>query len=200
MAEQYSSKVMEHFLHPHNVGELEDPSGVGEVGNPQCGDIMKMYIKVDHNIIIDAKFKTFGCGAAIATSSMTTELIKGQTIDDALKLTNQAVAKALGGLPKIKMHCSALAEQALQGAIDDHLKKTTEVLVASQAPAGFWNQYWATGTPPQPGDALEQDIIDDRGRCMVATGHVLEWWAFAPEDVLPPPEVTETAPEEAAAE
>lgn len=125
MAEQYSSKVMDHFMKPHNVGEIKDPSGVGKVGNPVCGDIMNMYIKVENNVITDAKFKTFGCGAAIATSSMATDLIKGKTIDEALKITNRAVTEALDGLPPIKMHCSVLAEEALKSAIDDYLKKTT---------------------------------------------------------------------------
>lgn len=121
----YSNKVMEHFAHPHNVGEMENPDGIGHVGNPVCGDIMEMYIKVKDKIIMDVKFKTFGCGAAIATSSMATDLIKGKSIDEALKLTNQAVAEALGGLPPVKMHCSVLAEEAVQAAIDDYLKKTT---------------------------------------------------------------------------
>lgn len=123
--EAYSNKVMEHFANPHNVGEIPDADGVGKVGNPVCGDIMNMYIKVKDNIITDVKFKTFGCGAAIATSSMATDLIKGKTIDEALKLTNAAVAEALGGLPKVKMHCSVLAEQAVRNAVDDYLKKTT---------------------------------------------------------------------------
>jgi nitrogen fixation NifU-like protein len=123
--EPYSKKVMDHFLNPRNVGEIKDPDGVGEVGNPVCGDIMKMYIKVHDNVITDVKFQTFGCGSAIATSSMATELIKGKTIAEALKLTNVAVAEALDGLPKIKMHCSVLAEEAVQAAIDDYLKKTT---------------------------------------------------------------------------
>ncbi|MGI6296739.1 MAG: Fe-S cluster assembly scaffold protein NifU [Armatimonadota bacterium] len=123
----YSTKVMEHFASPHNVGELEDADGVGKVGNPVCGDIMNMYIKVKDNVITDVKFKTFGCGAAIATSSMATDLIKGKTIDEALDLTNAMVAEALGGLPKVKMHCSVLAEQAVRNAIDDYLKKTTGV-------------------------------------------------------------------------
>lgn len=122
---QYSTKVMEHFANPRNVGEIEDASGVGSVGNPVCGDIMKMYIKVKDNIIDDVKFKTFGCGAAIATSSIATEMIKGKTIEEALALTNDAVAEALGGLPKVKMHCSVLAEQAVRSAIDDYFKKTT---------------------------------------------------------------------------
>jgi nitrogen fixation NifU-like protein len=125
MSAQYSDKVMDHFMNPRNVGEIPDADGVGSVGNPVCGDIMKMYIKVKDNVIEDVKFKTFGCGAAIATSSMATELIKGKTIDEALRLTNAAVAEALGGLPKVKIHCSVLAEEAVQMAIDDYLKKTT---------------------------------------------------------------------------
>jgi len=122
---EYSTKVMEHFANPRNVGEIEDADGIGNVGNPVCGDIMRMYIKVRDGVIVDVKFKTFGCGAAIATSSMATELIKGKTIDEALKVTNKAVAEALGGLPSIKMHCSLLAEEAVQAAIDDYLRKTT---------------------------------------------------------------------------
>lgn len=125
---------MEHFMHPHNVGEIADASGVGEVGNPTCGDIMKMFIKVENNVIVDAKFKTFGCGAAIATSSMSTDLIKGKTIEEALKVTNAAVAEALGGLPKIKMHCSVLAEEALQSAINDYLVKSTGKGLPGYAP------------------------------------------------------------------
>jgi len=120
----YSDKVMEHFKNPRNVGEIEDPDGIGHVGNPVCGDIMELYIKVEDNIIADAKFKTFGCGAAIATSSMVTELVKGETIDKALKISNRAVAEALGGLPPIKMHCSVLAEEALKSAIEDYLIKS----------------------------------------------------------------------------
>ena len=122
---QYSEKVMEHFMNPRNVGEIEDADGIGNVGNPVCGDIMRMYIKVKDNVITDVKFKTFGCGAAIATSSMATELIKGKTIEEALDLTNKAVAEALGGLPPVKMHCSVLAEEAVQAAINDYLMKTT---------------------------------------------------------------------------
>ena len=122
---QYSTKVMDHFANPRNVGEFPDADGVGEVGNPACGDIMKMSIKVENNIIVDVKFKTFGCGAAIATSSISTEMIKGKTVDEALTLTNKAVAEALGGLPPAKMHCSVLAEEAIEAAIDDYLKKTT---------------------------------------------------------------------------
>ena len=120
---QYSEKVMEHFKNPRNVGEIPDADGIGNVGNPVCGDIMRLYIKVKDGRISDAKFKTFGCGAAIATSSMVTELVKGKTIEEALKVSNSAVAEALGGLPKIKMHCSVLAEEALKSAIDDYMKK-----------------------------------------------------------------------------
>jgi nitrogen fixation NifU-like protein len=113
---------MEHFKNPRNVGEIPDADGIGNVGNPVCGDIMRLYIKVKDNIITDAKFKTFGCGAAISTSSMITELVKGKTIEEALNISNRAVAEALGGLPSIKMHCSVLAEEALKSAIDDYLK------------------------------------------------------------------------------
>lgn len=116
----YSEKVMDHFANPRNVGELEKADGIGEVGNPKCGDIMKMYIKVKNNVIVDVKFKTFGCGAAIATSSMATELIKGKTLDEALKLTNKAVMEALDGLPPVKVHCSVLAEQAIKSSIADY--------------------------------------------------------------------------------
>lgn len=119
----YSDKVMDHFMHPRNMGEIEDPSGVGEVGNPACGDVMRLYLKIEDGKIIDAKFKTFGCGAAIASSSMTTELIKGKTIDEALRISNEAVAEALGGLPPAKKHCSVLAEEALQAALEDYKKK-----------------------------------------------------------------------------
>ena len=125
MAAGYSEKVMDHFAHPRNVGVIENPSGVGKVGNPVCGDVMEMFIKVENNIIQDVKFRTFGCGAAIATSSMATELIKGKSIDEALQITNKVVAEALGGLPPVKMHCSVLAEDALKAAIDDYLKKST---------------------------------------------------------------------------
>jgi len=121
--EQYSEKVMDHFKNPRNVGEIENPDGVGHVGNPMCGDVMEMYIKVKDNVIIDAKFKTFGCGAAIATSSMATELVIGKTIDEARQITNKVVAEALDGLPPVKMHCSNLAEEALEAAIKDYREK-----------------------------------------------------------------------------
>ena len=116
----YSEKVMEHFANPRNVGEIEDANGVGEIGNAKCGDIMKMYLKIENGIVADVKFKTFGCGAAIATSSIATEMIKGKSIDDALKLTNKAVVEALDGLPAAKLHCSVLAEQAVKAAIADY--------------------------------------------------------------------------------
>lgn len=122
---QYSEKVMDHFSHPRNVGEMPDADGIGTVGNPVCGDVMKMYIKVHDNIITDVRFQTFGCGAAIATSSISTEMIKGKSLDEALTLTNKAVAEALDGLPPVKMHCSLLAEEAVRSAINDYLVKTT---------------------------------------------------------------------------
>ncbi len=119
----YSEKVMDHFSNPRNVGEISDADGVGQVGNPKCGDIMKMYLKIEDNVIVDAKFKTFGCGAAVATSSMATELVKGKTVEEALKITNKAVAEALDGLPPVKMHCSNLAEEAIRAAIEDYQRK-----------------------------------------------------------------------------
>ncbi|SHK05474.1 nitrogen fixation protein NifU [Tepidibacter formicigenes DSM 15518] len=119
----YSEKVMDHFMNPRNVGEIENADGIGEVGNVKCGDIMKIYLKIEENIIKDVKFKTFGCGSAIATSSMATEMIIGKSIEEALKLTNKAVAEALDGLPPVKMHCSVLAEQAVKSAIIDYAKK-----------------------------------------------------------------------------
>ncbi len=119
----YSEKVMDHFANPRNVGEIEDASGSGTVGNAKCGDIMKMDIQVEDNVIVDVKFKTFGCAAAVATSSMATEMVKGKTIEEALALTNKAVAEALDGLPPVKMHCSLLAEEAIHAAIEDYQKK-----------------------------------------------------------------------------
>ena len=116
----YSEKVLDHFTNPRNVGEIADADGVGEVGNAKCGDIMRMYLKIDGNVITDVKFKTFGCGAAIATSSMATELIKGATIEEAQKLSNKAVVEALDGLPTSKIHCSVLAEQAIKSALSDY--------------------------------------------------------------------------------
>ena len=119
----YSEKVMEHFRNPRNVGVIEDANGIGEVGNAKCGDIMKMYLKIEDDIVKDVKFETFGCGSAIASSSMATELIKGQPISEVKKLTNKAVAEALDGLPDYKMHCSVLAEEAIQSALEDYDKR-----------------------------------------------------------------------------
>lgn len=130
----YSEKVMDHFSNPRNVGEIADANAIGEVGNPQCGDIMKIYMKIneDTNIIEDVKFKTFGCGAAIATSSMATELVKGKSVEDALKMTNKAVVEALDGLPPVKLHCSVLAEEAVQSAIFNYYERQ-----GIPAPAGL---------------------------------------------------------------
>ncbi len=123
MAGPYSAKVMDHFMNPRNVGEIEDASGVGEVGNPACGDMMRLYLKVEDGRIVDAKFRTFGCGAAIASSSMLTEMIKGKTIAEAREITNRHVAEALDGLPPVKIHCSVMAEEAVKSALDDYAKK-----------------------------------------------------------------------------
>ena len=119
----YSEKVMDHFSNPRNVGEIENADGIGEVGNAKCGDIMKMYLKIDNGVITDVKFKTFGCGAAIATSSIATEMVKGKTIEEALQLTNKAVVEALDGLPPVKLHCSVLAEQAMKSALSDYYRR-----------------------------------------------------------------------------
>lgn len=124
---EYSEKVIEHYTNPRNVGKIENASGIGEVGNPVCGDIMKMYIKVENNVIVDVKFKTFGCGAAIATSSISTEMIKGKTIEEALEVKNTDVVNSLGGLPKVKLHCSVLAEEAIHEAIADYYRKTRNI-------------------------------------------------------------------------
>ena len=119
----YSEKVMDHFMNPRNVGEIESADGVGEVGNPACGDMMRLYLKIDGGKVVDAKFRTFGCGAAIASSSMLTEMIKGKTVHEARAITNQHVADALDGLPAVKIHCSVMAEQAVKSALDDYGKK-----------------------------------------------------------------------------
>lgn len=148
----YSSKVMEHFRNPRNVGYIEDADGVGKIGNPVCGDIMELTIKVNDGVITDAKFRTFGCGAAIATSSMVTEMVKGKTIAEALAITNRAVAEALGGLPSIKMHCSVLAEQALKAAIEDYYQKHPEA-----------------GPMPQPA-RVEDVCAQPGGKCVLETG------------------------------
>jgi len=152
----YSTKVMDHFRDPHNVGFIEDADGVGKVGNPVCGDIMELTIKVENDVITDAMFRTFGCGAAIATSSMVTDMVKGKTIDEALKVTNQAVAEALGGLPKLKMHCSVLAEQALKLAIQDYYGKHPDA-------------------KPQEAGALKAPAeCPPNGECVLTTGSASE--------------------------
>ena len=120
----YNEKVMDHFTNPRNIGEIEDPSGVAEAGNPVCGDMMKLYLRIEDGIITDARFKTFGCGVAIAASSVTTELVIGKSIEEALGVTNEAVAEALGGLPPGKQHCSVLAEEALRAALEDYRKRS----------------------------------------------------------------------------
>ena len=131
----YTEKVMDHFMHPRNVGEIENASGVGTVGNAKCGDIMRIYLDIDENQVVrDAKFKTFGCGAAIATSSMATEMIIGKTIQEALEVTNKAVMEALGGLPPVKVHCSLLAEQAVHAALWDYAKKNNIVIEGLKPP------------------------------------------------------------------
>jgi len=131
---EYSEKVMDHFINPRNVGEMEDASGVGTVGNVQCGDIMRVYLKIEEGVIVDASFKTFGCGAAVATSSMATEMVKGKTVEEALKVTNKAVTEALGGLPAVKTHCSVLAEEALQSALWDYAQKNGIVIEGLEEP------------------------------------------------------------------
>ena len=130
----YSDKVMDHFTNPRNVGEIENADGVGEVGNSKCGDIMKIYLKIDDKIITDAKFNTFGCGAAIATSSMATEMIKGKSIDEAMQLTNKAVAEALDGLPAVKLHCSVLAEEGVRTALQDYYTRRGEEMPEEYKP------------------------------------------------------------------
>lgn len=145
----YSEKVMEHFTNPKNVGEIENADGIGEVGNAKCGDIMRMYLKIDEDVITDIKFKTFGCGSAIASSSMATEMIKGKTIKEALNLTNKAVVEALDGLPPVKVHCSVLAEQAVKAALVDYAKKNNIVIPELE------------GFKPSDDDELHEDIHDD---------------------------------------
>ena len=131
---EYSEKVMDHFTNPRNVGEIEDAAGVGTVGNAKCGDIMRMYLDIEDNIVKDAKFKTFGCGAAVATSSMATELVIGKTVEEALKVTNKAVMEALDGLPPVKVHCSLLAEEAIHAALWDYAQKNGIVIDGLKPP------------------------------------------------------------------
>ncbi len=136
----YSEKVMDHFRNPRNVGVIEDADGVGEVGNAKCGDIMKMYLKIEDEIIKDVKFETFGCGSAIASSSMATELIKGKSVSEALELTNKAVAEALDGLPKVKIHCSLLAEEAIHAALWDYSQKKGVTIEGLKPPVNDINE------------------------------------------------------------
>jgi nitrogen fixation NifU-like protein len=131
---EYNKTVMDHFMNPRNVGEIEDASGVGTVGNAQCGDIMRVFLKIENDIVTDASFKTFGCGAAVATSSMATELVKGKTIAEVMKITNEAVLKALDGLPAVKKHCSVLAEEAVQAALWDYSQKNGIVIEGLNPP------------------------------------------------------------------
>jgi len=131
---EYTEKVMDHFMNPRNVGEMEDASGVGTVGNASCGDIMRVFLKIENDVVVDATFQTFGCGAAVATSSMATEMVKGKTIQEALTVTNKAVMDALDGLPAVKAHCSTLAEEALQAALWDYAQKNGIVIPGLEAP------------------------------------------------------------------
>ncbi len=131
---EYSAKVMEHFMNPRNVGEIPKADGVGTVGNAKCGDIMKVYLKIENGVVEDAKFKTFGCGAAVATSSMATELVKGKTVQEAMDVTNKAVMEALDGLPPVKVHCSCLAEEAIHAALWDYCEKTGEKIDGLKKP------------------------------------------------------------------
>jgi len=133
---EYTPKVIDHFVNPRNVGEIDDASGIGNVGNAKCGDIMRVYLKIEEDVIVDAKFKTFGCGAAVATSSMATEMVKGKTIQEALAITNKAVMEALDGLPPVKVHCSVLAEEALQSALWDYAQKNGITIEGLEEPKG----------------------------------------------------------------
>ena len=143
----YSEKVMEHFRNPRNVGVIEDANGIGEVGNAKCGDIMKMYLKIEDDIVKDVKFETFGCGSAIASSSMATELIKGKPLSEVRQLTNKAVAEALDGLPDYKMHCSVLAEEAIQSALEDYQKRCVKQELKSACKTVFWEEDTDPGKP-----------------------------------------------------
>ncbi len=158
----YSEKVMDHFMNPRNVGTIEDPDGVGRAGNPVCGDLMEMSVKIDGDVITDIRFRTFGCGAAIATSSMATELIKGQTIDDALEVSNRAIAEALGGLPPIKMHCSVLAAEALRATLADYYTRRGEVAKAAELREEEVEQ------PAESAEASQPLLWDDFGRMVRA--------------------------------
>lgn len=154
----YSEKVMDHFLHPRNLGSIEDANGIGEVGNVKCGDIMKMYLKIEDDVIKDVKFETFGCGSAIASSSMATELIKGKPVEEAMELTNKAVAEALDGLPDYKMHCSVLAEEAIKAALDNYKNgvQLDPTSIMETGPAG------AAGSGAAEEDTEQKEAAEDK--------------------------------------
>ena len=157
----YSEKVMDHFRHPRNIGSIDDANGIGEVGNVKCGDIMKMYLKIEDDVIQDVKFETFGCGSAIASSSMATELIKGKPVAEAMELTNKAVAEALDGLPDYKMHCSVLAEEAIKAALDDYNSKKAKDADSAESDADASAAETVTDAEPEESGRIELNPKED---------------------------------------
>ena len=157
----YSEKVMDHFRHPRNIGSIDDANGIGEVGNVKCGDIMKMYLKIEDDVIQDVKFETFGCGSAIASSSMATELIKGKPVVEAMELTNKAVAEALDGLPDYKMHCSVLAEEAIKAALDDYNSKKANGADSAESDADAGAAETDTDAAPEGSGRIELNPKED---------------------------------------
>ena len=157
----YSEKVMDHFRHPRNIGSIDDANGIGEVGNVKCGDIMKMYLKIEDDVIQDVKFETFGCGSAIASSSMATELIKGKPVAEAMELTNKAVAEALDGLPDYKMHCSVLAEEAIKAALDDYNSKKAKDADSGESDADAGAAETDTDAEPEESGRIELNPKED---------------------------------------
>ena len=157
----YSEKVMDHFRHPRNIGSIDDANGIGEVGNVKCGDIMKMYLKIEDDVIQDVKFETFGCGSAIASSSMATELIKGKPVAEAMELTNKAVAEALDGLPDYKMHCSVLAEEAIKAALDDYNSKKAKDADSGESDANAGAAETDTDAEPEEAGRIELNPKED---------------------------------------
>ena len=157
----YSEKVMDHFRHPRNIGSIDDANGIGEVGNVKCGDIMKMYLKIEDDVIQDVKFETFGCGSAIASSSMATELIKGKPVAEAMELTNKAVAEALDGLPDYKMHCSVLAEEAIKAALDDYNSKKAKDADSGESDADAGAAETDTDAEPEEAGRIELNPKED---------------------------------------
>ena len=157
----YSEKVMDHFRHPRNIGSIDDANGIGEVGNVKCGDIMKMYLKIEDDVIQDVKFETFGCGSAIASSSMATELIKGKPVAEAMELTNKAVAEALDGLPDYKMHCSVLAEEAIKAALDDYNSKKAKDADSAESDADASAAETDTDAEPEESGRIELNPKED---------------------------------------